>query len=335
LEEKPYSIEMAIGFNSNFNMTAPGTGQWEEALKKIPFYVHVAPFISEMAEFADLFLPSTTFLEEWGYDHSSPGSGSAEIRIKQPVVKPMGDSKSIGDIIFRLAEKVPGEVSKAFMDVGSSAEGFVRFRTSSLLPWEEFLKKGVWKGPIYRYGKYSRIFQTPSKKFEFVSGNLRTLDKKKGRGEREGIAYSPHYSDMRWLGEEGKYLLVLFPYQPLLTFENGSQNYPWAQEIFLPMQGVGWVSPAEINGDTAGSLNIRDRDEVWIESPFGKIRTRVKVSEGIPPGIVCIPWGQGHTSYGKWQKGIGCNSNEVIGIDFDVLSGQSAFFNTRVKVYKA
>jgi anaerobic selenocysteine-containing dehydrogenase len=140
---------------------------------------------------------------------------------------------------------------------------------------------------------------------------------------------------VRWLGEEGKYFLVLFPYQPLLTFENGSQNYPWAQEIFLPMQGVGWVTPAEINSETAGNLNLRDRDEVWIESPFGKIRTRIKVSEGIPPGIVCIPCGQGHTSKGKWQKEIGCNPNEMIGIDFDVLSGQSAFFNTRVKIYKA
>jgi anaerobic selenocysteine-containing dehydrogenase len=335
LEGKPYPIEMAIGFNSNFNMTAPATGQWEEALKKIPFYVHVAPFISEMAEFADLLLPSTTFLEEWGYDHSSPGGGFAETRIKQPVVKPKGDSKSIGDILFRLAERVPGEVTKAFMDVGSSAEGFVRFRTSSLLPWEEFLKTGVWKGPAYQYGRYSRIFHTPSKKFEFVSGNLRALDKKNGRGEREGIAYSPHYSDVTWLGEEGKYFLVLFPYQPLLTFENGSQNYPWAQEIFLPMQGVGWGTPAELNSETAGNLKLRDREEVWIESPFGKIRTRVKVSEGIPPGIVCIPWGQGHTSKGKWQKGIGCNPNEVIGIDFDVLSGQSTFFNTRVKIYKA
>jgi len=48
-----------------------------------------------------------------------------------------------------------------------------------------------------------------------------------------------------------------------------------------------------------------------------------------------MPFGQGHTSYGKWQKGIGCNPNEVIGIDFDVLSGQSAFFNTRVNMYKA
>jgi len=335
LEGKPYPIEMAIGFNSNFNMTAPGTGQWEEALKKIRFYVHVAPFISEMAEYADLVLPSTTFLEEWGYDHSPPGSGFAEARIKQPVVKPIGDSKSIGDILFHLAERFPGAAAKTFKDMGGSAEGFVRFRTSSLLPWEEFLKKGVYQGPAYQYRKYPRIFHTPSKKFEFVSGNLRALQTKKGRSAKEGIASSPHYSELKWLGEEGQYPLILFPYQPLLTFGNGSQNYPWAQEIFLPMQGVGWVSPAEINSETARGLNLRDRDEVWIESPFGKIRTYVKFSEGVHPGIVCLPCGQGHTSYGKWQKGIGCNPNEVIGVDFDVLSGQSAFFNTRVKIYKA
>jgi anaerobic selenocysteine-containing dehydrogenase len=325
LAQKPYPIEMAMGFNSNFNMSAPATGQWEEALKKIPYYVHVAPFVSEMAEFADLVLPATTFFEEWGYDHTSPGAGSAEARIKQPVVNPMGESRSVGDILFRLAERVPGGMARAFSDLGNSAEEFVRLRTSSLLPWEEFVKKGVWKGPAYQYSKYPRIFSTPSKKFEFVSGNLGTFR----------VPSSPHYAELKWLGEEGKYPLILYPYQPLLTFGNGSQNYPWAQEIFLPMQGIGWASPAEINSETARSLNLRDRDEVWVESSFGKIRTRVKVSEGVLPGVVCIPWGQGHTSYGKWQKGIGCNPNEVIGIDFDVLSGQSAFFNTRVKVYKA
>lgn len=333
-EEKPYPIEMAVGFNSNFNLTAPGPGLWEEALKKIPFYVHVAPFVSEMAEFADLILPSTTFLEEWGYDHSSPGGGFKEVRLKQPVVKPMGDSRSIGDILFYLSEKVPG-VDRAFKEIGDSTAGFVRYRTSSLLSWEEFLKKGVWRGEAYQYGKYSRIFHTPSKKFEFISGNLQALQGKKGKSSREETPSFPHSSKVKWLGDEGQYPLILFPYQPLLTFGNGSQNYPWAQEIFLPMQGVGWVSPAEINSETARSLHLKDRDEVWIESPFGKIKTYLKISEGIRPGVICLPWGQGHTSYGKWQKGIGCNPNEVIGVDFDDVSGQSAFFNTRVKIYKA
>jgi anaerobic selenocysteine-containing dehydrogenase len=75
-----------------------------------------------MAELADLVLPSTTFLEEWGYDHSSPGAGSAEVRIKQPVVKPIGDSKSIGDILFHLSEGFSESVAKAFKDMGGSAE---------------------------------------------------------------------------------------------------------------------------------------------------------------------------------------------------------------------
>jgi len=90
LEDLPYPIELAMGFNCNFIMTAPGPERWERALKKLPYYVHISPFISEMAQYADLVLPSTTYLEEWGYDHSLPGSGFAEAKIKQPVVKPQG-----------------------------------------------------------------------------------------------------------------------------------------------------------------------------------------------------------------------------------------------------
>ncbi len=335
IEGKPYPIELAIGFNSNFNMMAPSPRAWEEALGKIPFYVHVAPFVSEMALFADLLLPSTTYLEEWGYDHSSSGAGSAEVRIKQPVVNPIGESKSIGEILFLLAERVPGGVAKAFKEVGGCLEEFVRLRTSSLLPWEDFLKRGVWKGPAYQYRKYPRLFHTPSKKFEFVSRNLQFLREREGGSLKEEIFPLPHPPKWKWLGEETRYPLILFPYQPLLTFENGSQNYPWAQEVFLPMQGIGWASPAEVHTETAQRLNLKERDKVWIESPFGRIQTYLKVSENVPPGMVCIPFGQGHTSYGRWQKGIGCNPNEIIGVDFDRLSGQSAFFNTRVKIYKA
>jgi thiosulfate reductase / polysulfide reductase chain A len=334
LKELSYAAEMAIGFQSNFNMTAPGAGQWGKALKKIPYYVHVSPFLSEMARFADLVLPSTVFLEEWGYDHSPPGSGFAEARIKQPVVKPKGEARSVSDILFHLADRLGGAIAKSLSGMGGDAEGFVRLRTASLLPWGEFLSKGVWTGQSYRYRKYHKVFSTPSKKFEFSSGNLRSLDARMGKKGEEEHSYAPRYKEAKFLGAEAQYPLILFPYQPLLVIENGSQNYPWAQEIFLPMQGVGWVTPAEINAETGRSLNLKDRDEVWIESPFGKIRTRIKLSEGVHPKIVSIPWGQGHTSYGKWQQGIGCNPNEIIGVDFDPLSGQAAFFNTRVKVYK-
>ncbi len=333
LQDVPYPIEMAMGFNSNFNMLSPGTDRWDKALKKLPYYVHISPFVSEMALYADLILPCTSYLEEWGYDHSPPGSGFAELKIKQPVVKPRAEARAVGDIIFGLARKLQGTVGQSFAGVGGDSRGFVKFRTSSLMVWEEMVKKGVWLGPDYEYRKYKRIFQTPSRKFEFSSGNLKSLLAKTKKENGEGD-YLPHPGEAKFLGDKDKYPLILLPYQPLMVVENGSQNYPWAQEIFLPMAGVGWETLAEINSETAKSLNLRDGQRVWIESSFQKIKAKVKLSEGVHPDVVAIPSGQGHSSYGKWQKGIGVNPNEILGVDYDTLSGQAAFFNTRVKVYK-
>ena len=334
LKKNPYPIEMAIGFNCNFNMTAPSTERWDKALEKLPYYVHISPFISEMAQYADLILPSTTFLEEWGYDHSFPGAGPAEVKIKQPASKPCGDERSPIDILFELSQRLKGLIANSFTHIGNDSEGFVKFRTATLIPWKEFVKKGVWIGPNYGYRKFEHIFHTPSKKFEFYSGNLRSLVTQLGE-RREDLDYLPHYEAITFLGEKGMYPLILIPYQPLMVLENGSQNYPWAQEIFLPMHGIGWDMLVEINTETAKGLKLKEGDVAWVESPFQKIKTKVKFSEGIHPEVVALPSGQGHTSYGQWQKGIGVNPNEILGVDYDSISGQATFFNTRVKVYKA
>jgi anaerobic selenocysteine-containing dehydrogenase len=335
LGDAPYPIEMAIGFNSNFNMFAPGTERWDKALKKLPYYVHVSPFISEMAQYADLILPSTTFLEEWGYEHSPPGSGFAEVKIKQPVVRPRGNARSIIDIVFEISKRLKGGVAQSFTNMGEDSEGFVKFRTATLMRWNELLPKGVWVGQDYKYRKYDFVFHTPSKKFEFYSGNFKSLLIKMGKGTREEPDCLPRYKEVKFLGEKGEYPLILFPYQPLMVVENGSQNYPWAQEIFLPMHGMGWNTLVEINSETAKALKLKEGQVVWLESQFQKIKTRVKFSEGVHPEVVAMPLGQGHYSYGKWQKGIGVNPNEIIGVDYDPISGQAAFFNTRVKVYPA
>ncbi|MFC1986282.1 molybdopterin-dependent oxidoreductase [Chloroflexota bacterium] len=334
LNDELYPIEMAIGFNSNFNMSAPGTWRWDEALKKVPYYVHIAPFISEMAEYADIILPASTFLEEWGYDHSPPGSGFAEAKIKQPVVEPLHDTRCITDIIFEVASRLEGTVANSFTGIGGDAQDLVRYRTDSVIPWEEFREKGVWAGPAYQYHQYDHIFNTPSRKFEFYSGNLENLLKGRGRADNRP-ACLPHYEEAQFLGDKEGYPLILSTYQPLLNIENGSQNYPWAQEIYMVMHGVGWTNFVEINSKTAHALGIRDKEMVWVESPFRRIKARARLTEGVHPQVVSIACGQGHYADGKWQKGIGVNPNEIIGVDYDHLSGQSSFFNTRVKIYRA
>ena len=105
-------------------------------------------------------------------------------------------------------------------------------------------------GPAYRYPKYDRIFRTPSKKFEFYSGNLERILRKRGEGNREKLNFLPHYAEVRFIGDLQKYPLILLTYQPLSHMENGSQNYPWAQEIFLVRHGVGWTNFVEVNSTT-------------------------------------------------------------------------------------
>jgi anaerobic selenocysteine-containing dehydrogenase len=340
---QPYPVKIAIGFNSNFNMTAPGAPIWNEALKKLPYYVHVTPFVSEMALYADILLPATTFLEQWGYDHSPPGSGFAEVRIKQPVVAVESSARSAGDIVFELARRLGGTVGSSFGDLGSSmadsfdgpgkdTRAFVKYRTADILPWTEFAEKGVWVGAAYRYGSYEGTFKTPSGKFEFVSRFLAEWDKSLSSMAAPGV---PRYVAPVFLGDEKQFPLLLGTYQPLLTMEGGSQNYPWAQEVFLAMHGVGWTSFAEINRETAHSLHIKDGDDVWVESRFGRLKLKARVIEWVNPAVVAIARGQGHYAPGKWQNGIGVNPNDIVGVDYDRFSGQSALFNTRVKVYRA
>ena len=88
VEENPYPIEVVIGFNSNLNMSAPGTSRWNEAMAKVPYYVHISSSITEMAGYADIILPACTLLEDWAYEQCPPGSGFTEVKIKQPVVTP-------------------------------------------------------------------------------------------------------------------------------------------------------------------------------------------------------------------------------------------------------
>ncbi len=289
---------------------------------------------SEPIAGADIILPAPTFLEEWGYDHSPPGSGFAEVRIKQPVVEPLYDTRSIIDIIFEAARRLGGTVNRSFEGIGDDAEGFIRYRTETLTSWEKFLEQGLWVGPAYQYYKYDRVFNTPSKKFEFRSGNLEALLKKIGQGVNS-MTGLPHYEEAKFLGDKSSYPLILSTYHPLLVMESGGQNYPWAQEMLLVMHGTGWTNFVEINSRTAQTLGIKDGEMVYVESPFGKIKTKARVFEGIHPGVVIIASGQGHYANGRWANGIGANPNEIIGVDYDRLSGQSAFFNTRVKVYKA
>jgi len=317
----PYAVRAMLALAANPVMDAPQTARWEAALAALPYMVYVGPFASETSEYADVILPAATFMESWGYDQSPPGSGFAEARIKQPVIPPLEESRPVAEIIFDLAARLGGSVGAAFKGIGDDGAGFARYRVENFINWDDFKARGVWVGDEYVYKDYARVFQTPSGKFQFPGTDF--------------PAMLPPEMEVAYLGDTVAYPLTLTSYQPLLAIEAGGQNYPWAQQKFMVVASRGWTNFAEISHDAAERFHVEDGDTVWVESEYGRIKLRARVSAGLHPDVVAIARGQGHYANGHWADGMGANPLDITGAAYDSLSGQSAYYNTRVKIYKA
>jgi anaerobic selenocysteine-containing dehydrogenase len=148
--------------------------------------------------------------------------------------------------------------------------------------------------------------------------------------------FLPHYEPVSYHGDEDEYpfllnvvtLMSLGPY-------TANANMPTLQEISGMTVGETWDSWLEMNPESAHDLGLHDNEPVWVESPFGKVSTKVRLVPGLRPDVVNLPYNQGHRAVGRWAKDRGVNGLELMGPDTEPLTGLAAFTNTWVKVYRA
>jgi molybdopterin-containing oxidoreductase family iron-sulfur binding subunit len=107
------------------------------------------------------------------------------------------------------------------------------------------------------------------------------------------------------------------------------------QEIFGHSVNHHWTSWAEIHPETAASHQVKDNDWIIVHSAVGTLRVQARVTEGIVPNVIAIPFGLGHTSLGRYAKGHGVNPNTVMRNLHDMLSGNPALQATKVRITHA
>jgi anaerobic selenocysteine-containing dehydrogenase len=110
---------------------------------------------------------------------------------------------------------------------------------------------------------------------------------------------APQYLD------KDEFTLHVFP-SPLLGDGSGA-NKPWLQETPDPTTTVMWNTWIEINPKTAEELGLQNDDVLKVISPYGEIEAPVYCYPGIRTDTVAIPFGQGHTAYGRYAEGRGAN----------------------------
>ncbi len=172
-------------------------------------------------------------------------------------------------------------------------------------------------------GRALRGFQTPSGKVEFLSRWL--ADKRDVLGRP--IDPLPVYAPRDWQ-PSNEYPLYLINWKEASHTHSRTQNNPWLLEI-KPS------NPLIVHPDTAARLGLADNDEVWVESPHGKVKARVKVSRRIHPEVVGLQHGFGHTALGRQARGRGTADALLRPTKADPLSGQGLHKETCVKIYKA
>ncbi len=110
----------------------------------MPFLVCSTIVYDESSSLADIILPDVTYLERWDWEDMVSPTQVAEYYFRQPLVKPLGESRDLGDVFAQLAKRLGLELT------WTDKEDFVR-QSCEMTPgikeaggFEYMKKHGVW-----------------------------------------------------------------------------------------------------------------------------------------------------------------------------------------------
>jgi anaerobic selenocysteine-containing dehydrogenase len=248
-------IEMIFVTAGNPVAMAPNTALVRQAFEQTPFVVVSGLFLDDTARTADLFLPTTTFLEE---DDFVGSFGHSYVGPVNRAALPPGDCRTDFDIFCALAQHF--DFADEFR---RSGEGWHQLLLAPVLA-QGLTLDDLRQGPIRLAGVpdvpyHDRIFPTPSGKFRF----LQAFD---------APATAP---------TDQTHPLVLLSTAP-------------PQWLCSEMTPADQQQPAELrlHPDTAVAAGIGDGELAWIENERGRVRGRVRLVETERRDTLVFPRGK-------------------------------------------
>jgi thiosulfate reductase/polysulfide reductase chain A len=314
---KPYPIKGWFVYSTNLMQALPDPRQTLAAIDKLDLLVVCETVPSEIAGYADVILPDTTFLER--HDELLVGFGrTGWTSLRQPVVAAPHDQKPSWWIAQQLAQRLGIGACMPFKDM----EEYLSYRIEkSGHNWQDFKKQGVIMGPkqpITVETGLALSFDTPSGKVEFWSERL----------AQAGFDPVPKYKAQP-AAPDGHFRLITGR-APVHTFSR-TQTNPLLHDL-MPDNDV-WINTA-----TATRLGLKHRDYVQLKNQDGVLsnRVRVKATQRIREDCVYMVYGFGHanpalkTAYLKGASAGGLNTRYAT----DPLMGSTSIHGNFVSFVK-
>ena len=341
---------------------------WQEWLSRIPQVVQFATLIDDTSPYADLVLPTTTYLEQWDMTLPVPNLPFSQLGLQQPIVPPLNGARPIGDVLLQLATETgvtllpekpktyAGYIEARVKPIFASGKGTPYFEAVSLTFLEELRKRGwqvysypafadFWrllqeKGGWWDPGEYPEAEWKKRKKFTFPTvARFDALLKERGllsHGREAQKGDTPLHTllgaPVRKTETPDSFLLTPFTTLMDMTGEGASQ--PLLQEISGLIPRVYWTPWAEMHPERARKLSLKDGDLIRVVSGKESVILRVKVVPTVSSEILAVPFGKGHKESGRYAKNIGTNPVALIDHPVDPLSGRTSWQSTHVRVEK-
>jgi molybdopterin-containing oxidoreductase family iron-sulfur binding subunit len=277
------------GVNPAFSL--PKSWDFAGAMKAVPFVACLSPAIDETGALAHLILPANYSFECWG-DYS-PRQGVSGFM--QPVMGPVFDTKQMGDILISTGKKVKGDNTFPFKDYFEALQGYWT-KISEEAGGKSF--DAFWQDMVMRGGYWPK--QTPGAaalSLPVPEFNFAEPERKPGAGPS----------------------LVIYP--TIQFYDGRMANHLWLQEIPDPMTQATWGGWLEIHPKTAAESSLKKGELLQVKTSSGTIRIPALPIYTVPEGVVALPVGQGHSSFGRFASGLPANPFELLGPDIDPVCG--------------
>jgi len=311
LADDPYEIRGWLVYKTNPMGTAPNRKKTIEMMNKMDFVTVVDIAMSDTAWYADLVLPSQSYLERFDPCSGLQGSSACACVVKRdPVIEPLYESRSCFDIMKGLAERM--ELGEYF---DFTIPEFRQKQLAGLPKAEEILDRdGVYYNPSKVYGIYDgKVYKTLSKKVELYNQ----------RYEQMGIDPLPKYAEPTKV-PANQFRLIIG--RDALTTQSSTVNNSLLNQ-FNPTNTL-WINTAK-----AAELGIADGDLVQVSSAVGTQELKAEVTERIRQDAVYMLTGYNTLSTMQHlAHGNGASINDLLEDDYDEVTGNASMHTTFVSV---
>jgi thiosulfate reductase/polysulfide reductase chain A len=309
LSGQPYQARGWFISRQNPVLALPDRARTLEAFSKMDCIIDVDVIMNDTAWFSDIILPEAPYLER--YDPLHVVDGKAFIR--QPVIEPLGESKSALWIYKQLGERLGLGDFFQYED----EEDYIRQQLEPLgLDFDHLRVRGFVEPEREEESEREITFNTPSGKIEVYSEAL------------ANAGFSPWPT---WEAppepEAGEFYL--------LTGKVGQHTQTSTQNNEL-LHKYEDKPRLWMHTSAAAERGLQTDDLARVTSPIGEITVPVLVTEAIRPDCVNMTPGYGHLSKGLRTAFNHGGSDSALHVTYtDPISGGQALTQTFVKVEKA